>query len=49
MYVIFGQSVLNVAVGLVLSALGGAILSAAAARLSRRSEVRARYGVVKRR
>jgi hypothetical protein len=36
-YVIFGKSVLNVAVGLLLGAVGGAIVGAAAARLSRRT------------
>lgn len=35
-YVIFGKSVLNVAVGLLLGAVGGAIVGAAAARLSQR-------------
>ena len=36
-YVIFGKSVLNVAVGLLLGGVGGAIAGAAAARLSRRT------------
>jgi hypothetical protein len=36
-YLIFGKSVLNVAVGLLLGALGGAIVGAAAARLGRRT------------
>jgi hypothetical protein len=33
-YVIFGKSVLNVAVGLLLGAVGGAIVGAAATRIS---------------